>query len=147
MTQPPLQPCEVLMTDPDEVFYRQVRINDVDVDNGEVRPLAFKTSSNDDGKLSGTRSSKRSAEQAFYDRKTVNPGSTSIGTWGVTVGEVISAGSRCIDDSDCPPPPGSTTPPGHCYIDFRGLDKTERSDLRDDLAFFATTNRRLYPPS
>ncbi|MHA7177946.1 hypothetical protein ACX80D_14975 [Arthrobacter sp. Sr24] len=56
----------------------------------------------------------------------------------------MAAGSRAVDDSAIqtfvPPTPG------HTYIDFDGLTKSERSFLRDDLADAATTRGFIYKP-
>lgn len=134
--QPELEDCEQLLTDPEELYLRQV--SEKRVDRGEVMPQAFETASNDAGKLSGARSSKQSAEGAWRERETTRPGA-SAGTWAISVGEVAAAGSRIVDDSDCPPPPDlAEWPTGHSYLDFRGLDKDQRKQLRIAMAEAAT---------
>jgi hypothetical protein len=77
----------------------------------------------DDEQLSGTRSSVVSATESFLDYQAT--GKQTAGTWGVTRRQVVDAGSRLIDDSECP----QTDPPrprGHVYLDFRHFLPQER---------------------
>jgi hypothetical protein len=140
---PELRPCEELVTDPNELYLRQVRPKHWD--GKEVSFQAFDPSSNDDGMVSGARSTKQTAQGAYEERLALRQGSTA-GTWGVSAAEVSREKSRIVDDSLCPPPPGGPWPKGHSYLDQRMPDKPHRRKLRINLARAATNRKRLYPP-
>lgn len=140
-TLPALDTCEELV-DGDELYLRQVHPDFWD--GFEVSVFAFTTSSNDDGKLSGARSGKQTAEGAYRER--LQMGGLTAGTWAVTVTEVTRESSRVVDDTRCPPPPGEEGwPQGHCYLDQRMPDKPHRRKLRANLARAATLRKRLFP--
>jgi hypothetical protein len=65
----------------------------------------------------------------------------------VTVAEVLSEGSRVVDDLDCPSPDGKPWPVGHVYLDQRLQEDWRREQLKLNLAGVATHRKRLYPPS
>lgn len=140
---PPLEPCEKLVEDPSEWFFRQVHPGRVS--EGVVDAEAFTPSTNDDRKLSGVRSLKQSAEGAYNEWRRDYPEHRTAGTWGVTLAQVLKANGRLVDDSDCPPPPGQDRwPTGHIYLDQR-VDKPTRKKMRLTLVRDATNNRRRYP--
>jgi hypothetical protein len=69
-------------------------------------------SEKDEGQLSTSRSEKVSAAEAFeYHTQVLK--FASIGTYAISVGEVIDENLRAVDDSDVPGveerPPGHTT--------------------------------------
>ena len=136
---PPLEPGEILLTDEDELVWRQV--NPKFFDRGQVTEQAFQPTSDDPRRLSCSRESLQSAEGAF--KHFTNDGYLSVGTFAVTVGEVTSAGSRAVDDSEVQTQSPPT--PGHTFLDYRALDRNERRDLRDDLAFYATSRGLIHP--
>lgn len=140
---PELAQCEELVTDPAELYLRQVRHKHWD--GREVSFQAFDPSSNDNGMISGARSAKQTAQGAYEDREALRPGSTA-GTWGVLVAEVAAEKSRIVDDTACPPPLNGPWPKGHSYLDQRMPDKPHRRKLRINLARAATNRKRLYPP-
>ena len=143
---PSLRDCEVELTDPDELWYRQGNPNLLVTDGTEIGELAFRCTADDNGCLSGARSTKQSAEGAYHERNDSKPGSSG-GTWAISVGEIQTVGARCIDDSECPPPATVPTwPKGHAYLDMRPMSKTERRDLRESLALIANARERRFPP-
>lgn len=148
---PPLQPCEQLLQDPDELFLRQCSPRYLAAD-GLPSAQMFERSSAErhpvtGGKLSGSRSSKRSAEEAYLDRQATAPGST-VGTWGVEVRSVERLGSRCVEDWAC----DNEQPMHHTYLDLRwihsgrSVDKQARSQIRQDLWSEAVRRGCLYRP-
>jgi hypothetical protein len=151
---PALVPCEELLTDPEELYLRQVTATNAQGDmvgEGAFKP-PFKKKGQpespeewaDRHKLSGARSSRQTARGAFEERQLIRP---SAGTWGVSVREVEAEGSRLIDDTACPPPQGRVWPTGHTYLDLRFEDDEWQEQLRMNLAGAASRHRRLYPPS
>ena len=138
----PLEPCEHLLDNGDELWFRQAKRHWVD--EGRVDIHIFRTGSIDQGKLSGVRALTLSPEDAYKEHEKTKPGD-SVGTWAVSVGEAKTIGLRCIDDSACPsePPP----PTGHTYIDFRDIPKPDVRELREKLVLVANQRGCLYKPS
>lgn len=126
---------EQLMNETEELIYRQIAPHML-VDDGKVASTAFGPNSSDDNMPSYSRSTVVTAQQA-RDWHTDNAVSPSLGVWGVTVGEVIASGRYAVDDSRCPVPAGGKRAPGHCFIDFRGLAKAQRKELRARLHMHA----------
>lgn len=136
---PPLEQCEEALDNAAEWYYRQ--IHPAYVDEGIVDVQAFAPSSQDDGKISGVRSSKQTAKGAYEDYP-----NASAGTWGVTLAQVLNAKGRLVDDSKCPVPSHLPSwPKGHSYLDQRINDRSIRKRLRDVLARDATKNGCQYP--
>ncbi|WP_127097457.1 hypothetical protein [Brachybacterium saurashtrense] len=129
---PMLEHWEELMTDKDEAVHRQVHPRFYD--QGIISDEAFVAREDEQRKLSSTRNGEVSAECARRHYTDVL-NLASIGVAELTVGEVEEELSRCVDDST---DPNHELPPGHCYIDFRGLTKTARRELREALAEIAT---------
>lgn len=128
------------LTNQDELLLRQVHPRYVD--GQEITEQAFHPGSSS-LQCSCSRESLQTPQGA-YDHHTGKLNLQSAGTCAVSVSEVVAAGSRAVDDSAIqtyvPPTPG------HTYIDFDGLTKSERSFLRDDLADAATTRGFIYKP-
>lgn len=138
---PPLRDCEEELTEPSELWLRQ--INPAYFDNGQVSEWGFKPTPADHGMPSGARSSKTTPEAAYNDRQEFKTGSTA-GTWAVSVEEVERLGLRCIDDAACDP----ELPTGHTYADMRLLiqgPKDDRNDVLLALAFHANKRGCLHP--
>lgn len=137
-TWPELQDCESQVDDPDELYLRQ--ISSRNVSDGEVNGLAFRCTDADNGKLSGVRSSKQSAEGAYLSF----PG-LSVGTWGVSIDEVAEIDLRVVDDETCP---DAQRPKGHAYLDMRRLEGKAAREMRDfrrtQLAYLAMQRGCLY---
>lgn len=89
-----------------------------------------------------SRSTLVSAQEA-RDWHTRNAASPSLGVWAVAVGEVSSADSRVVDDNDCPLEEGEKRAPGHCYVDFRGLSRSKRKELRARLHMYAMSRGEI----
>lgn len=129
---PMLEDWEELMTNRDEAVHRQVHPRFYD--QGIISEEAFVAREDEQRKLSSTRNGKVSVECARRHYRGVLK-LASIGAAELTVGEVEDELSRCVDDST---DPNHELPPGHCYIDFRGLTKASRRELREALAEIAT---------
>lgn len=140
----PLLPGEELLENPDEHYLRQC--SPMHFSEGQVSQLLFRQSSQDGGKLSGSRSSKCTPEEA-YEFRVNTLGKPSAGTWGIMVGDIVGASSRVVDDSasaSAPPPP---IPPGHAYLDFRHVKaKAEERRLRSTLTIIANRSGPAFLP-
>ncbi|MHA3724907.1 hypothetical protein ACXR2T_13635 [Leucobacter sp. HY1910] len=125
---------EELMDIAAELMYRQ--ITDLMMDNGSPSTSAFGPASIDRGKPSYSRSNEVSAQQA-RDWHTGNASRPSLGVWAVSVAEVVGAGLVAVDDSKTPLPPNGKRAPGHCFADFRGMNKRAERVYRAKLYFGA----------
>lgn len=119
---------EQLMSDAEELAYRQMAPH-MFSDDGKIASTVFGPSAADNGKPSYSRESRVSAQEArdWYARNARKP---SLGVYAVSVGEVIDSGRYAVDDSECALPEGEKRAPGHCFVDFRGLTKWQKKDLR-----------------
>lgn len=138
---PALDVCETELTDPDELYLRQV--HPIHCDNGQVGEYAFLPTRADNGKLSGARSSISTPELAYRERVAIRPGATA-GTWAVSVAQAHDQNLRCVDDSAC----DTDAPTGHTYLDLRILLQGTRADRNNvllALAQHANQRGRLYP--
>lgn len=122
-----------------EKYFRQCNPAYVEHD-GVPSIKMFENSSKDAGKLSGARSQKVTAQQAYDER--INSGGLTAGTWAVTTHQVESFGSRVVDDSD----ELDDAPTGHSYIDYRHLTtKPSRRGVRSRLHEAAVSHGRQWP--
>lgn len=128
----------------DESLWRQVNPQFYDDSQKVVADLAFRARPEEGYKLSVSRSSVVADPEDAYGHHTTVAGRASVGVAAVTVREVDEAGSRVVDDASIqtiiPPTPG------HCYVDCRGLTKSERQELREELAIIATDRGLVYGP-
>lgn len=134
-----LQAGEIELTDAAEHYWRQCSPFDFDDETKQPTDRMFRVTDADQGKLSGARSSKSSAEAAYLHRTAIL-NKPSMGTWGVAVGDVQAVGARVVDDTALQPAPPPIPPPGHSYIDVRhlsGMNKTERQRFRSRLLIAA----------
>lgn len=120
-----LEDCEIALSDESELIYRQVTEHQWDSQSNTPATHAFGPSTVDKGMASYSRSSIVSAEQsrAWHNE---NASSLSLSVWGVSVAEVIGQETRVVDDAPCP----GDRAPGHCYVDFRHLDKRDERRIR-----------------
>ncbi|MCR2816485.1 hypothetical protein [Microbacterium jiangjiandongii] len=125
---------ELLMDDVGELIYRQITEHMMDGD--QVASAAFGPYPVDNGMPSYSRSSVVDAQEA-RDWHNLYATSASLSVWAVSVGEVVETDRPTIDDSGTPVPAGKSRAPGHCYIDFRGLQPAMRKSVRGQLWFFA----------
>lgn len=116
-----LRPGEQELSDHAELLWRQV--HPTQVDDGRLSSSAFIPSQRDEGQLSTSRASKISAQAAFEDYTQVRK-RQSFGVCAVSVGEVSGEALRAVDDSEAPSE--EELPPGHAYVDFRGIDSTNK---------------------
>jgi hypothetical protein len=138
---------EELLSDAAETIWRQCAPGHFDKRTGKPSDEMFRATDADHGKMSGARSSKATAEQAYRHRTEVLK-KPSAGSWGVSVAEIKKVNSRAVDDSILQPPPPPEPPPGHTYIDVRHLDhldKEGRRKLRSTLLIFANKRNRQFP--
>lgn len=135
-----LRDNELLMSEEDELMYRQVTKHLMDGDM--ISTSAFGPSTADRDMPSYSRS-KLITPQDSRDWHTNNAKTPSLGVWGITVGEVVESGRYAVDDSQCPLDEGQIRAPGHCFVDFRRLSKQERKELRARLHFHAMVRGEL----
>jgi hypothetical protein len=102
------------LTQTAEVLLRQVHPLQLDED-AVVQSAAFVPGSNDSGLLSTLRESVGPGP-AFA--RWTDAGYESAGTWGISVGEAVSASLTCVDDSGRP-----DVPADHASIEFNGLSR------------------------
>lgn len=135
-----LEPHEVELDSGDEFYWRQCHPNYLD--GGVPSVQVFSESTGDNGKISGARSSKASAQRAYEER--LARGGQTVGSWGVTVSEIITAGTRAVDDSAG----DHALPTGHTYVDYRHLDdKPSVRAVRSRLHEAAISRPRGWPPA
>lgn len=124
---------EELVEVSEEKLWRQV--NPRWWSDGIVAELAFRARDEENYQLSVSRESKVSAEDAFrFHTQTLSR--HSAGVAAVTTEEVVQAGCRTVDDEEAQV--SSPPTPGHAYIDNRGFTKSQRADIREELADYAT---------
>jgi hypothetical protein len=119
----------------EELLYRQITKHMLTGD-GQIGSHAFGAADSDAGKPSYARSSIVDA-QSSRDWHDAHANSPSLGVWGVTVKEVSQIRRFVIDDSAAPLPAGKLRAPGHCFVDYRGLDRGTVKSLRGVLLRFA----------
>lgn len=133
-----LEQHEIELHSADEFYWRQC--HPTYLDGGVPSVQIFSESTGDNGKLSGARSAKASAQLAYEER--LHRGGRTAGTWGVTVAEITTAGTRAVDDSEG----GDALPTGHTYIDYRHLDtKPSLRAVRSRLHEAAVSRPRQWP--
>ncbi|BDZ42452.1 hypothetical protein GCM10025865_17510 [Paraoerskovia sediminicola] len=136
----PLEPHETELDQLDEFYWRQCHPNYLD--GGVPSVQMFRESTGDNGKLSGARSEKASAQLAYEER--LARGGNTAGTWGVSLSEITAAGTRAVDDSVG----DAALPTGHTYLDYRHLDdKPSARAVRSRLHEAATSRPREWPPA
>lgn len=136
MTDGELRDCEQEITEAGELLWRQVHPRFVR--DGVVIAEGFVGPQPGTSEISVVRSSVRSSVQARAHH-TERLGLDSAGTWAVSVGEVVEAQGRSIDDAECP----EVETPGHAYVDLRLLSRNERKRARVVLATAATNRGRV----
>lgn len=135
-----LEPDEIELDQDDEFYWRQC--HPTYLDGGVPSVQMFCESTGDNGKISGARSLKATAQLAYEER--MQRGGHTAGTWGVTVAEITNAGTRAVDDSAT----GGTLPTGHTYVDYRHLDtKPSLRAVRSMLHQAAVARPRQWPPT
>lgn len=143
---------EEVLDDPAEVYLRQCAAHAME--DGQPSVRMFRESTADGGKISGARSSKTSAEEAYlhHEGAQTTGRAATVGTYGLTIDQIRAAGDqtglpvRAVDDSRRR---GEEGPPGHTYLDQRHLgDRPSNPDkraLRAALYLRAMHNGRLWP--
>ncbi|WP_053231898.1 hypothetical protein [Sandaracinus amylolyticus] len=131
------------LEDPEELLFRQVP--SAFLVDGRLSSQAFNPSRKDEQRLSVSRGSLTTA-QAAYDHHTLRLGHQSLGTWAVTVGEVVQVGLHATGDPVMSPP-APTPDPAHAFIDFTGLSLGQTKNKATRLAELARARGRLWPPS
>ncbi len=117
-----------------ENVHRQIVPGDPWFYNGRPTLKVFDRSSNDAGRLSVSRGAVLTAYGSFLQRVCeIKKG--SAGTLSLEVAAVESFGSRVVDDYSCA---SGGVHLGHAFIDFRGLDRTQRKALAQNLLTSST---------
>ncbi|OHV49354.1 hypothetical protein BCD48_12960 [Pseudofrankia sp. BMG5.36] len=114
-SEPDLLPGEQILSDADELLWRQV--HPAFVSRGRITSQAFTPTEKDARQLSVSRSALVTAERAHRHHTEVL-GLASVGSYAVSVGDVSAEDLRVIDDAESTMVLESA-PPGHAYIDFR----------------------------
>lgn len=141
----PLLGGEIELQDDDELYLRQC--NPRFMQGDQPSDQLFKPSSSDGDKLSGSRSSMATAQEAYDFRNGQRQGST-VGSWSVSVEEVKGVGSRVVDDAASTEAPPAPIPPGHVYMDMRPfstLSTEQRRTLRSTLLIASLKRGRQHP--
>lgn len=129
-----LREGESLMSDADELIYRQITAHMMDGD--QIATTAFGPMPADSDMPSYSRASLVNAQDA-RDWHTRNAPSPSRGVWALAVAEVIEVERYVIDDSAVALDANQKRAPGHCFVDYRGLTRAEKKTLRSQLWFRA----------
>lgn len=129
-----LRERESLMSDADELIYRQITAHMMD--GNQIATTAFGPMPADSDMPSYSRSSVVEPQDA-RDWHTRNAPSPSLGVWALAVAEVIEAERHVIDDSAVALDASNMRAPGHCFVDYRGLSRVERKTVRSRLWFRA----------
>jgi hypothetical protein len=108
------------------------------VQDGEPTSQLFNPMKKDDGKASVALESLTTAEEAFVHYTTVLQ-LNSVGSWGVTVGEVVGVELTAYGD----PIPED---PAHGFVDFRGLGRKPAERIAKLLLAKARAHGCLYAP-
>lgn len=127
-----LASCEHSISPSRELLYRQIPEHYWDPIAGKPSSAAFGPAGIDSGMPSFSRSARVNAQES-RDWHQHNARSHSRGVWACTVEEVDAADTRSVDDSDCPSLPHKPRSPGHCYVDYRHLDKRGERIVRASL--------------
>jgi hypothetical protein len=127
---------DVVLAVVSELLYRQV--HPAQMPNGAMSSEAFNPSARDKDLLSTLH--ERIGPVEAYRRWTEGKGFQSVGTYGISVGEVGEQDLQAIDDS-------ATTEPDHVSIDYSSADsKQERKRRSRKLRDAAKARGCLHPP-
>lgn len=130
----------------ESLFYRQVNPNWLP--NGLPSSQAFGPTPKDEDKLSVDDAAKVSAHGS-WQHFTQKLGMQSVGTWAVSMGEVMEAGDLALVAS---PVLVNEDParnnPAHCHVDFSGVSsKGQKKRKAQHLAMKATARGCLFSPA
>lgn len=141
---PDLEPCESVVAPSDELLYRQITQHKWNEVARIPSSAAFGPADADDGKPSFARGTAPGVDaQSSRDWHQKNARSSSIGVWAVTSSEVDAATLRVVDDSNCPLPAQGPRAPGHCFPDYRSLQKAAERNARKELLLRAIDRGEL----
>lgn len=131
-----LETGEHVIPPTDELLCRQITRHMI-ADDGRIGTHAFGPQTSDEGKPSFSRSSVVSAQES-RDWHSDHAKSRSQAVRAVPVDAVVKAGTWAIDDSAALLPLGAVRAPGHCYVDYRGLEPREVKAVRASLYMAST---------
>ncbi len=126
-----------LVADPGEILHRQV--HPTFVHGGRVTSQAWMPTPKDDGLLSVSRSSVRSAIDSFHHHTRVL-GLPSCGVWGVSVAECGALGLAAAADPLTKP----VADHAHAVVDFRNVNEHQRKVKAKQLAVAARERGCIY---
>lgn len=129
---PALEEGESEISDPYELLWRQMTRSIWDSDKRQPGLLSCGPQAADHRKPSFSRQVMVTAQES-RDWHQKNASSPSYGVWSVSVGDIIEATLRAVDDSDAALEPGQVRAPGHVFADYRELTKSEMKDARGNL--------------
>jgi len=133
---------EFVITDVDELVYRQITEPLMEAETWTPSSIAFAPNSFDQKKPSFARQTLTTPQDA-RDWHNENAKKPSLGVWACSIGEVIDAKSQTIDDSGVTRAANAVVAPGHCYVDYRELTKSETRLLRSTLLAKALARKEL----
>lgn len=131
-----------ILLDPvsEELLLRQ--ITEPLMTDGKPSSQAFGPSTADKGAPSFSRRTKTTPKKS-REWHNANAAKPSLGVWACSTSEVHDAGSRSVDDSGVPAIPGQKKAPGHCYVDYRHMAKSEERLVRSLLLAKALDRQEL----
>lgn len=129
-------------SDPPELLYRQICEYIWDAQYGKPNLDAFGPQAVDKRRPSFARSSVVAAQES-RDWHNQNAKSKSMGVWACSVGEIDDAGTRSVDDSGTPLLPGEKRSPGHAYVDYRHMTKSEMRETKAKLLMAALERKEI----
>ena len=127
----PLVTGEIVIPISQELLWRQI-ISLWVSESGIPSSQAFGPATADHGKPSYSRQSIVKATEAMAWHNT-NARSPSIAVWAVSVSEVDQSRTRSVDDHALT----RSGAPGHCYVDYRHMDKSTERSVRAQLLIHA----------
>jgi hypothetical protein len=126
---PALGPNEAEVKISDELIWRQMTSFYWDEEKRQPSSHAFGPAPIDKRMASFTRAFFVTAQEA-RDWHQENAASPSFSVWALATVETDDVDVRVVDDSNAPLEPGAKRPPGHCYLDYRGVSKPEERTIR-----------------
>lgn len=128
----PLDAGEIEIPITQELLWRQITHALWVSESGTPSSHAFGPATADQGKPSYSRQSIVKATEAMAWHN-ANARSPSLAVWAVAVIEVDQSGTRSVDDHAL----RHSSAPGHCYVDYRHMDKSAQRSVRARLLIHA----------
>lgn len=131
---------EIMLSD--ELIWRQMTAFYWDEDRRQPSSHAFGPAPIDKRMASFTRAFHVNAQES-RDWHQQNAASPSFAVWALATVETDDVDVRVVDDDGAPLKPGAKRPPGHCFLDYRGVSKPEERNIRAVLLRHALTRGEI----